>query len=78
MYALSKVDKVVRKFLRDNSSQFKLVEEGLKALALLETGKESDIKAEAISSLLGVLSLYRDAGEMALATPVGTDHANEL
>ncbi|EME28070.1 uncharacterized protein Gasu_44070 [Galdieria sulphuraria] len=73
---LLKVDKVIRQFLKENASHFRLVEEGLKALALLETGKDSDIRAEAISSFLGVLSLYKDVGELNLAFPVAVSQAS--
>jgi hypothetical protein len=76
--ALSKVDSAIRKFLRENASQFKLLEEGLRALALLETGKDSDIRAEAISSFLGVLSLYKDVGELKLAYPVSSPSSNAI
>ncbi|GJQ10732.1 hypothetical protein GpartN1_g2523.t1 [Galdieria partita] len=72
---LSKVDRVIRTFLRENASQVRLVEEGLKALALLETGKDSDIRAEAISSFLSVLSLYKDLGELSLSFPVDRSQA---
>ncbi|KAK4523307.1 hypothetical protein GAYE_PCTG50G1201 [Galdieria yellowstonensis] len=76
--ALSKADSAIRKFLRENASQFKLLEEGLRALALLETGKDSDIRAEAISSFLGVLSLYKDVGELKLAYPVSSPSSNAI
>eukprot|EP00871_Galdieria_phlegrea_P005003 jgi/Galph1/5503/GphlegSOOS_G4115.1 len=64
------MDKTFRNFLNQNSSSLKLVEEGLRTLALLKPGKDGEIRAEGVSSLLSLLTLYKDYDQLELAVPV--------
>mmetsp|Transcript_10429 Transcript_10429/g.15111 ORF Transcript_10429/g.15111 Transcript_10429/m.15111 type:complete len:353 (-) Transcript_10429:1896-2954(-) len=64
MERLVALDQKCRLFLRANAKQLTIAEEGLRGLALLVPGGDSELRAEIANTLLGLLAVYRDsAGE---------------